>query len=91
MSNSAHKVVFKSEHDKDLFVFIADPQIYKKWKSDKSIPLVEVVDSFQIFDTDTGSHTGLASTASKQTISNVLERNNEDDAVRRILEEGELI
>ncbi|KAJ9059103.1 hypothetical protein DSO57_1005903 [Entomophthora muscae] len=89
----ATKVVFKSEgKDKDLFVFIQDPELYKKWKAgDHTIPLVNFVDSFQIFDTSTRSHTGVANTSSRATISNILNTENVDDAIKRILQEGELI
>ncbi|KAJ9080947.1 hypothetical protein DSO57_1019613 [Entomophthora muscae] len=78
----ATKVVFKSEgKDKDLFVFIQDPELYKKWKAgDHTIPLVNFVDSkepmqillifqaFRFFDTSTRSHTGVANTSSRATI-----------------------
>lgn len=44
------KVHYKGADD-DFIVFIAGTEILKKWKEDKSIPLVEVVQSFEVFVT----------------------------------------
>lgn len=41
--------------DRDFVVFIADTAELQKWKSDKSVPLVEVVQSFQVFVTEYAS------------------------------------
>ncbi|KXN72290.1 DUF1960-domain-containing protein [Conidiobolus coronatus NRRL 28638] len=91
MSKETYKAVFKSEHNKDIFVYVEDVELLKKWKSDSTIPLAQVVQSFDIFDTDTGSHTGKASKASKSTISNALGTDNPDDAIKKILHEGEIV
>lgn len=39
---SATKVVYKSENDQEFFVF-TNPGEVSKWRKDKSIPLVDVV------------------------------------------------
>ncbi|KXN72289.1 hypothetical protein CONCODRAFT_69162 [Conidiobolus coronatus NRRL 28638] len=91
MSKVTYKSVFKSEHNSDLFVYVENADLLNKWKSDSTIPLAQVVQSFDIFDTDTGSHTGKASKASRQTISNILDTNDLDRAIKKILVEGELI
>lgn len=44
------KVHFKGNTD-DFLVFVEDPALLKKWKDDKTIALVEVVDSFKVFTT----------------------------------------
>lgn len=38
--------------DRDFLVFIDDTAALQKWKSDKSVPLVDVVQSFQVFTTE---------------------------------------
>lgn len=38
--------------DRDFVVFIDDTSALQKWKSDKTVPLVDVVQSFQIFVTE---------------------------------------
>lgn len=44
------KVHYKGEND-DFLVFIDDPEEYKKWLKDSSIPLAHFVSSFKIFVT----------------------------------------
>lgn len=39
---SATKVVYKSDNDQEFFVF-TNPGEVSKWRKDKSIPLVDVV------------------------------------------------
>jgi Shwachman-Bodian-Diamond syndrome (SBDS) protein len=49
------KVHYKGSDD-DFVVFIEDRQQLKAWKADHSIPLVEVVQSFDIFSTNKCAH-----------------------------------
>lgn len=42
------KVHFRGQHD-DFIVYAESSSAVQKWKGDKSTPLVDVVDSFQIF------------------------------------------
>lgn len=44
------KVHYKGSTD-DYVVFVEDPAMLKKWRGDKTIALVEVVDAFKIFTT----------------------------------------
>ena len=44
------RVHYKGSAD-DYVVFVEDPAMLKKWRDDKSIALVEVVDAFKIFTT----------------------------------------
>jgi hypothetical protein len=44
------KVHFKGK-DEDFLVFVDDAKAAKDWKSDKSIPLAQVVSSFKVFVT----------------------------------------
>jgi hypothetical protein len=39
MSKETYKAVFKSEHNKDIFVYVEDVELLKKWKSGKYICL----------------------------------------------------
>jgi len=45
------KVHYKGK-DEDFVVMVEDVDIVKKWKNDRSIPLVDVVNSFTVFTTD---------------------------------------
>lgn len=44
------KVHYKGKED-DFIVFVEDAELFKKWKSDKSIPLAHFISSFKIFVT----------------------------------------
>ena len=44
------KVHYKGKDD-DFLVFVEDVNTYKKWQSDKSVPMAHFVSSFKIFVT----------------------------------------
>lgn len=48
--NTQTKIHFKGSSD-DFIIIVQGVEIVKKWKEDKSIPLVDVVDSFDVFCT----------------------------------------
>jgi ribosome maturation protein Sdo1 len=63
---------------------------YKKYTEDpSSVPLVEVVDSFEIFFSGTGA-TGTLGKASKQQLDTVFGTSKDIDAVSKLLELGKL-
>ena len=63
---------------------------YKKWiKGDKTIPLADVVDSFDVFHTGTGAQ-GIMGRPSKQLLDTVFESHKDVDVVTHILERGQL-
>ncbi|CAO1617424.1 unnamed protein product [Sympodiomycopsis kandeliae] len=92
MPKTFHKVVFKADlNSTDLYqVIIADGEVYKKWKGgDKTIPLTDVVDSFQIFHTGQGTQ-GIMGHPSKQQLDNDFGTHKDVDVVTQILEKGEM-
>jgi hypothetical protein len=44
------KVHYKGKEN-DFIVFVEDPGMVKKWKGDKTVPLMDVVNAFKIFVT----------------------------------------
>jgi len=44
------KVHFKGKED-DFIIFVEDAKAAKDWKTDKTIPLAQVVSSYQVFVT----------------------------------------
>ncbi|KAI9095172.1 hypothetical protein DFS34DRAFT_626908 [Phlyctochytrium arcticum] len=62
----------------------------EKWRSDKSIPLVEVVDSFDIFEVPTGGNTGMFERPSKQILETSFGTSNQDEIIHKILSEGKI-
>lgn len=86
-----HKVVFKPDSQStDEFMVIVNAEEYKKWiKGDKTIPLADVVDSFDVFHTGTGAQ-GIMGRPSKQLLDTVFDSHKDVDVVTHILERGQL-
>ena len=86
---STTQVFYKpSPTEYETFGVVIKPEEYKKWKDgDTSIPLVEVVDSFDIFYTEQGSQ-GVLGRASKQQLENVFGTSVDTDVVTQILKHG---
>ncbi|KAN0064158.1 hypothetical protein ACQY0O_003325 [Thecaphora frezii] len=91
MVKSFHKVVYKPDSQStDEYIVIVNGDVYQKWiKGDKTIPLVEVVDAFQVFHSGQGAQ-GLLGRVSKQQLDAVFGTTKEDDAVVTVLERGQL-
>ncbi|OBT67598.1 hypothetical protein VE03_03761 [Pseudogymnoascus sp. 23342-1-I1] len=83
------KVHFKGNTD-DFLVFVEDPALLKKWRDDKTIALVEVVDAFKIFTTGKQGAQGELNTASKSQLENEFGTSKEDEVIKKILQEGSL-
>ncbi|MBW0496713.1 hypothetical protein O181_036428 [Austropuccinia psidii MF-1] len=86
------KVIFKpNPNSTDEFIcIISDRAAYENWfQGDKSIPLVEIVDSFDVFHTGQGAQ-GLLQRPSKQELETVFETSNDVDVVTKVLEKGRL-
>ncbi|KAJ3310335.1 putative aarF domain-containing protein kinase 1 [Boothiomyces sp. JEL0838] len=58
---------------------------------DKSIPLVEVVQAFQIFESDNHSNQGIAMKPNKATLSNAFGTEDENKIIEKILSEGKVM
>jgi len=82
------KVFYKGASD-DFIVFVESPQDLANWKKDHSIPLAEVVNSFKILVTHKHGAQGQMDTASKASLENEFGTSNEDEVIKKILEEGQ--
>ena len=81
------KVHYKGSEE-DFIIFREDVEVYKKWQSDKSIPLAHFVSAFKIFITHKQGNQGQFDGASKSTLENEFGTSNEDDVIKIILEKG---
>jgi len=80
----------ETSNDKmSTFCVMVDEEAFQKYKIDRSIPLADVVDSFDIFTFDAG-RSGRLGQASKEEIKSTFGTNNEDDVVTFMLEHGQL-
>lgn len=48
--STQNKVHYKGNLD-DFLVFVDDPEVYKQWLGDSSVPLAHFVSSFKVFVT----------------------------------------
>ncbi|KAK7470350.1 ATPase [Stygiomarasmius scandens] len=89
MGKQLTKVIYKPDPTKtEEYIVIVNPEEFKKWSDgDTSIPLVEVVDSFQVFFSEQGSQ-GLLGHASKQQLENTFGTSKDTEVVEQILNKG---
>jgi len=89
MTRTVHKVVYKPDSQStDEYIAIINPTEYKKWKEgDTTIPISDVVDSFQIFHTGQGSQ-GILGKVSNQQLDNVFGTHNDVEAMTIVLQNG---
>ncbi|SHO79273.1 Uncharacterized protein MSYG_3623 [Malassezia sympodialis ATCC 42132] len=85
------KVIYKNDPmSTDEYIVLVNPETYVSWRSgDKTIPLADVVDTFQIFSSGQGSQ-GIMGQLSKQELHTVFGTSNTDDAIVKLLEAGTL-
>ncbi|KAI9023724.1 ribosome maturation protein [Phycomyces nitens] len=83
--NSA-KLILKA-NDQEFFV-ISSPGMAAKWRKDQSIPLIDVVQTFDVFTTSSGSITGEYIRPSKGTLESAFGTDNVDTIIKKIVAEG---
>ncbi|KAI8384555.1 ribosome maturation protein [Radiomyces spectabilis] len=82
------KLVYKSEDGSEYFV-IANAGMAAQWKKDKTIPLIDVVQSFDVLTVTNGGNSGEASRPPSGILSSVFGTDNVDEVVKKIVEQGE--
>ncbi|KAI8097625.1 ribosome maturation protein [Halteromyces radiatus] len=87
MREGTCKLNYKDKNGEEFYV-VAIPDMVAKWKSDKSIPLVDVVQSFDVFTSPAGGNILPADRPSKGQLETVFNTSNPDDVVRIIAEKG---
>ncbi|KAM5535474.1 hypothetical protein V8D89_010811 [Ganoderma adspersum] len=89
MGRELTKIVYKpSPEVNEEFIIIVNPAEYKRWSDGGvSIPLAEVVDSFEIFWSNQGAQ-GLLGRPSKQQLENVFGTSKDVDVITQILNKG---
>lgn len=79
-----------SDERPHTFVLMVDPEMYAKQKKDKSIPLAEVVGSFQVLKYELPGRSGKMVKPSRREVEDVFGTTNEDNLVSFMLEKGKL-
>ncbi|KLU91159.1 hypothetical protein MAPG_09682 [Magnaporthiopsis poae ATCC 64411] len=86
---STAKVHFKGNED-DFVVFVDDVEDFKKWQTDKSVPLANFVSSFKVFVTHRHGAQGTLDGASNAVMDNEFGTHVDEDVIKQILEKGTL-
>jgi len=92
MPPAVSKLVYKpdTQSTDEFIMIIADPSALKKWKDgDTTIPIVDIVDSYAVFHSGTGTQ-GTLGQCSKQQLDTIFNTHNEDEVAQIMLEKGTL-
>lgn len=84
------KVHYRGSNDEDFIVFLDSVDDYQKWRSDKSVPLSQVVSSFKVFTTHKHGVQGMLEGVSNAMLENEFGTSKDDEAVLQILEKGSM-
>jgi len=93
MAKGISKVVYKpdSTSTDEFIVIVTDQPSYQKWlEGDTTIPLVDFVDSFDVFHTNGQGNQGLLQRPSKQMLDTIFETHKDVDVLEVILKKGNL-
>ncbi|PCH40850.1 DUF1960-domain-containing protein [Wolfiporia cocos MD-104 SS10] len=84
------KVVYKPDSQStDEYTVVVNPSEYKKWlEGATTIPLADVVDSFQVFFSNQGAQ-GILGTPSRQQLENEFGTSKDVDVIEQILRKGQ--
>ncbi|OIW30454.1 DUF1960-domain-containing protein [Coniochaeta ligniaria NRRL 30616] len=83
------RVHYKGTND-DFFVFLDSVEDFKKWLTDSSIPLAQVVNTFKIFCTHKHGNQGLYDCASNADLDNEFGTHKDVEVIEKILRQGVL-
>ncbi|KAI1433738.1 shwachman-Bodian-diamond syndrome protein [Xylaria sp. CBS 124048] len=81
------KIHFKGK-DEDFIIFVDDNETYKKWLTDKSIPLAHFVSTFKVFVTGKQGTQGQLADASRMVLAAEFDTEDEDEVIKKILLKG---
>ncbi|KAJ3026203.1 UNVERIFIED_CONTAM: hypothetical protein HDU68_006077, partial [Siphonaria sp. JEL0065] len=94
MPNQTVKVVYQhehisaTEHSDTAFFAYADKDMLTKWRGDKTVPLVDVLESFQVYQSDNKGASGIQSIASKAELKNAFGSEDTTAVLQEILGKG---
>jgi len=80
--------VHLAKSEEDFIILVESAAAVKKWKSDKTTPLADVVAGFKVFTTNKQGAQGVLDTAGKGLLENSFGTSNEDAVIAEILEKG---
>ncbi|GMM34676.1 hypothetical protein DASC09_020010 [Saccharomycopsis crataegensis] len=88
MSSPPIRVFYKG--DSDYSVFIDSKDAYEKYKEDSTVPLSDVISVYKVFHSRVGGNEGVLDEVSNQQLENEFGSSRAEDAILKILKEGEM-
>ncbi|KAI9053511.1 hypothetical protein LZ554_002466 [Drepanopeziza brunnea f. sp. 'monogermtubi'] len=83
------KIHYKGKTE-DFVIFVDDAKVVENYKTDKTIPLAQVVSSFKVFVTHKHGKQGPLDSASKQILDTEFGTDKEEEVIKLIIEQGTL-
>jgi len=83
------KVHYKGAAD-DFFIFVDDVDTFKKWQTDKSVPMAQFISAFKIFVNHKQGAQGTLDSASNGSMDDEFGTHVDEDVIKKILAEGTL-
>ncbi|KAK5115680.1 hypothetical protein LTR62_000769 [Meristemomyces frigidus] len=80
-----------SDHPEDFIIIVESGEDVKQWREDKTKPLTDVVESFDVFVTHKHGNQGQMDRASKGQLEAEFGTSKDVDVVSKILEAGNII
>ncbi|CAG8519859.1 3229_t:CDS:2 [Ambispora gerdemannii] len=88
ISQKDTRIIYKGpSHREDFFVF-GNADTVLKWRTDKSIPLIDCVQSFDVYETANGGNEGMTGRASHQQLEQCFGTSDPEEVVKQICEKG---
>ncbi|KAL6239474.1 hypothetical protein BDW75DRAFT_198291 [Aspergillus navahoensis] len=88
--NTIQSKVFYKGRTEDFVIMVEDATAVQKWRKDHSIPLAQVLDGWKIFTSHQHGPQGIHNEASRDTLKHEFGTSNDDEAILKILDEGEI-
>ncbi|KAK9701260.1 hypothetical protein K7432_011797 [Basidiobolus ranarum] len=86
---ATQKIVYSNpeKSDKEFFVYV-HADIYADWKDDKSVPVTDVIQAYNVYTTHTGGNTGVVIAPTKSDLEKVFGFSHDAEVVEFILNHG---
>ncbi|CAG8609031.1 10996_t:CDS:2 [Funneliformis caledonium] len=88
VSQDDTRIIYKSKDSREEFFVFGNPDQVLKWRKDKTIPIADVVQTFDVFEIVNGGNEGIAGRSSKQRLENAFGTSNTMEVIEQILQHG---
>jgi len=88
--NTRQSKVFYKGRTEDFVIMVEDATAVQEWRKNHSIPLAQVLDGWKIFTSHQKGPQGTHDEASKATLEQEFGTSNDDEAILKILDQGEI-